>query len=126
MPAVGIAPEWMSEKAIAIGCYFAASGVPVIFGGESPVGSSEEVTRILTDVWFERFKGTLHFEPDPEKILELALDYIDKAREALKLRKYEPGQFGAERVLLDMAARRELEKSAVPHAGVGGINESES
>ncbi len=29
MPAVGIAPEWMTEKAIAIGLYFAASGVPV-------------------------------------------------------------------------------------------------
>jgi carbon-monoxide dehydrogenase catalytic subunit len=124
MPAVGIAPEWMSEKAIAIGCYFAASGVPVIFGGESPVGASKEVTRIMTEVWFERFMGALHFEPDPEKILAMALDYIDKAREMLKLRKYEPGKFGAERVLMDMAARREIKGS--PHAGVGGINESES
>jgi len=118
MPAVGIAPEWMSEKAIAIGCYFAASGVPVIFGGESPVGASEEATRIMTEVWFERFKGALHFEPDPEKILSLTLEYIDKAREALKLRKYEPGKFATERVLLDMAARRELEKAAKPHIGI--------
>jgi carbon-monoxide dehydrogenase catalytic subunit len=118
MPAVGIAPEWMSEKAIAIGCYFAASGVPVIFGGESPVGASEEVTRIMTEVWYERFKGAMHFEPDPEKMLALALDYIDKAREALKLKKYEPGKFGAERVLMDMAARRELEKAAKPHIGL--------
>ncbi|MBA3071788.1 MAG: anaerobic carbon-monoxide dehydrogenase catalytic subunit, partial [Nitrospirae bacterium] len=53
MPAVGIAPEWMSVKAIAIGCDFAASGVPVIFGGESPVGASEAVTKIMTEVWFE-------------------------------------------------------------------------
>jgi carbon-monoxide dehydrogenase catalytic subunit len=121
MPAVGIAPEWMSEKAIAIGCYFAASGVPCIFGGESPVGSSKEVTRIMTEVWIERFRGALHFEPDPEKILELALKYIDGARDALKLRKYEPGKFGTEKVLMDMAARRELEKGhgAVPHKGVG-------
>ncbi|MFZ6017763.1 MAG: anaerobic carbon-monoxide dehydrogenase catalytic subunit [Nitrospirota bacterium] len=120
MPAVGIAPEWMSEKAIAIGCYFAASGVPVIFGGESPVGASEEVTRIMTEVWWERFKGALHFEPDAEKILTLTLIYIDRAREALKLRKYEPGRFGVERILMDMAARRELEKAAKPHSGVGG------
>jgi carbon-monoxide dehydrogenase catalytic subunit len=123
MPAVGIAPEWMSEKAIAIGCYFAASGVPCIFGGESPVGASKEVTNIMTKVWMERYMGALHFEPDPEKILALALDYIDKAREALKLRKYEPGKFGSERVLMDMAARREIKAA---HAGVGGINESES
>ncbi|MBM4140143.1 MAG: anaerobic carbon-monoxide dehydrogenase catalytic subunit [Nitrospira sp.] len=117
MPAVGIAPEWMSEKAIAIGCYFAASGVPVIFGGESPVEASEEVTRLMTEVWSERFKGSLHFEPDPEKILNLTLGYIDRAREALKLRKYEPGKFGVERVLMDMAARRELERAAKPHLG---------
>ena len=123
MPAVGIAPEWMSEKAIAIGVYFAASGIPVIFGGESPVGASKEVTKIMTEVWFERFMGALHFEPEPEKILAMTLDYIDKARARLKLRKYEPGKFGAERVLMDMAARRELKN--VAHAGVGGINESQ-
>jgi len=118
MPGVGIAPEWMSEKAIAIGCYFAASGVPVIFGGESPVGASKEVTRIMTEVWWERFKGPMHFEPDPERMLSLALEYIDKARASLKLRKYEPGRFGTERVLMDMAARRELEKAAKPHIGL--------
>lgn len=118
MPAVGIAPEWMSEKAVAIGCYFAASGVPVIFGGESPVGASREVTRIMTEVWLERFRGAFHFEQDPEKILSLALNYIDKARDALKLRKYEPGKFGGERVLMDMAARREIERAAKPHLGI--------
>jgi anaerobic carbon-monoxide dehydrogenase catalytic subunit len=118
MPAVGIAPEWMSEKAIAIGCYFAASGVPVIFGGESPVEASSEVMKLMTEVWFERFMGALHFEPDPEKILEMALKYIDAARDRLKLRKYEPGKFGAERVLMDMAARRDIEKAAKPHIGI--------
>ncbi|MDI6801468.1 MAG: anaerobic carbon-monoxide dehydrogenase catalytic subunit [Thermodesulfovibrionales bacterium] len=118
MPGVGIAPEWMSEKAIAIGAYFSASGVPIIFGGESPVEASQEVTRIMTEVWNERFKGPFHFEPDPEKMLALALEYIDKARAALKLKKYEPGKFGAERVLMDMAARREIEKAAKPHIGL--------
>lgn len=117
MPGVGIAPEWMSEKAIAIGCYFAASGVPVIFGGESPVGASKEVTRIMTEVWFERFKGALHFEPDPKKMLELALKYIDSAREALKLKKYEYGKFDTKKVLMDMAARRDLEKARA-HVGL--------
>jgi carbon-monoxide dehydrogenase catalytic subunit len=118
MPAVGIAPEWMSEKAIAIGAYFAASGVPVIFGGQSPVESSKEVTRIMTEVWFERFKGAFHFEPDQQKMLDLALDYIDKARAALKLKKWVSGSFGTEKVLMDMAARREIEKVAKPHVGL--------
>jgi len=118
MPAVGIAPEWMSEKAVAIGCYLAASGVPVIFGGKSPVDASKEATKIMTEVWYERFKGALHFEEEPEKILQLTLEYIDKARDALKLRKYEAGKFGADRVLLDMAARRDLERAAKPHLGI--------
>jgi carbon-monoxide dehydrogenase catalytic subunit len=118
MPAVGIAPEWITEKAVSIGMYFAASGVPVIFGGESPVGASKEVTRIMTEVWFERFRGALHFEPDPEKILALALDYIDKARAALKIKKYEPGKFGTEKVLMDMAARREMEHAGRAHQGL--------
>ena len=37
IPAVGAAPEWMSEKAIAIGQYFVTSGVYVIFGGSMPI-----------------------------------------------------------------------------------------
>ena len=120
MPAVGIAPEWMSEKAIAIACYFAASGVPVIFGGSSPVEASEEVTKILTETWFKRYKGALHFVEEKEKMLEMVLDYIDTARDNLKLKKYERGAFGTERVLMDMAARREIEKSGgSPHQGVG-------
>ncbi len=89
MPAVIIAPEWMAEKEIAVGCYFAASGVPVILGGTSPVKASEEISEIMTEVWFERFKGALHFEPDFEKTLDLTYNYIDKAREELNLNKYE-------------------------------------
>ena len=36
VPAVGLAPEWMSEKALSIGTYCVASGAYVIFGGTSP------------------------------------------------------------------------------------------
>ncbi|MCL2159464.1 MAG: anaerobic carbon-monoxide dehydrogenase catalytic subunit, partial [Oscillospiraceae bacterium] len=32
LPAVGVAPEWMSEKAIAIGSYFVATGINVVLG----------------------------------------------------------------------------------------------
>jgi len=60
----------------------------------------------------------LHFEPDPEKVLTLALEYIDSARERLKLKKYEQGKFGSERVLMDMAARRGGERVAKPHIGI--------
>jgi carbon-monoxide dehydrogenase catalytic subunit len=37
LPAAGCAPEWMSEKAIAIGQYFVASGVYTVFGHTFPM-----------------------------------------------------------------------------------------
>jgi carbon-monoxide dehydrogenase catalytic subunit len=114
LPAVGIAPEWMSEKAIAIGTYFAASGVPIIFGAGSPVSASKTLKDIMENKWWDMVTAGFYFEEDPGKILELALKLIDTAREKLKLRKYEPGRFGTERVLLDMAARR-AGTFATPH-----------
>jgi len=113
LPAVGIAPEWMSEKAIAIGTYFAASGVPIIFGAGSPVRASKTLTDIMENKWWDMVNAGFYFEEDPGKILELTLKLIDAAREKLKLRKYEPGRFGTERVLMDMAARRGT--FATPH-----------
>ncbi len=117
MPAVGIAPEWMSEKAVAIATYCAASGCPVIFGGDNIFSASKEVTNMMTNVWMERFKGCFVFEPKVETILQMTLDFIDNARVALKLRKYESGKFGTEKVLMDMAARRDIHKAGVPHQG---------
>lgn len=91
LPVVIIAPEWMAEKEIAVGCYFAASGIPVIMGGTSPVEASEDVAKIMTEIWYERFKGSLHFEPDHERMFDLAIEYIDRAREELNLKAYEFG-----------------------------------
>lgn len=94
IPGVGIAPEWMSEKALAIGAYFVASGVYVLFGVGSPVGGSEEVTRLISQGWEEKVGGKLEFEPDPEKIVEKSLEHIDKKRKALGLAEYDPRRFG--------------------------------
>lgn len=114
LPAVGIAPEWMSEKAIAIGTYFVASGVPIIFGAGSPVAASKQLKDLMENKWWEMLNAGFYFEEDPGKILELTLRLIDTARERLKIRKYEPGRFGTERVLMDMAARR-AGSFATPH-----------
>jgi carbon-monoxide dehydrogenase catalytic subunit len=106
LPAVGIAPEWMSEKAIAIGTYFVASGVPIIFGAGSPVSASKTLKDLMENKWWDMVGAGFYFEEDAGKILELTLKLIDSAREKLKIRKYEQGRFGTERVLMDMAARR--------------------
>ena len=94
LPAVGIAPEWMSEKAIAIGTYCAASGAYVLFGVDSPVEFSKEVTRIMSEGWEATVGGKLEFVGDPEEIVRRSLAHIDKKRAALKLPAYDPSRFG--------------------------------
>ena len=121
IPVVGIAPEWMSEKALAIAFYAVASGLYVIFGVESPIKASPTIQNIMSEKWEKKLGGKMEFIIDKEEIFRAALEHIDKKRDALKLRKYEKGSFGVEKVLMDMADRRKLEASAQAHKGVGGI-----
>jgi carbon-monoxide dehydrogenase catalytic subunit len=94
LPAVGICPEWMCEKALAIGTYFVASGVYVLFGVDSPVSGSAEVERLISEGWEQKVGGKLEFEPDPEALVAKALAHIDKKRAALKLEEYDPNRYG--------------------------------
>jgi len=94
LPAVGICPEWMSEKAVSIGCYFVASGAYVLFGVGSPVSGSPIVVDLMTTGWEEQVGGKLEFEPDTQKIIEKSLAHIDAKRQALKLEEYDPGRYG--------------------------------
>jgi carbon-monoxide dehydrogenase catalytic subunit len=103
LPAAGAAPEWMSEKAIAIGQYFVASGVFTVFGTTFPITGSEEMCKLLFEEMEEIVGGKWAFEPDPEKGAQLMIAHIDKKRKALGLDK------ARERVLYDMAMRRELD-----------------
>jgi len=102
LPAAGAAPEWMSEKALAIGQYFVASGVFTVFGTTWPTLGSEKVTKHLFEEHEELYKGKWAFEPDPVNMAELMVAHIDKKRKALGLDK------AKERVLFDMAMRRAL------------------
>jgi carbon-monoxide dehydrogenase catalytic subunit len=103
LPAAGAALEWMSEKAVAIGHYFVASGIYTVFGTTWPTTGSERVTKLLFEEFENTFKGKWGFEPDPIKAAKLMIDHIDKKRKALGIDK------ARERVLFDMAKRRELD-----------------
>src|SRR3972149_1291855 len=101
IPAVGLAPEWMSEKALAIAAYCVASGAYVIFGGSSPVSGmpdrvndSDEVLHYISEGWEKIYGGKLEFIPDPQKMIEATLAHIDKKRAALGLPEYDPNKFG--------------------------------
>jgi carbon-monoxide dehydrogenase catalytic subunit len=101
IPAVGLAPEWMSEKALSIGTYCVASGAYVIFGGASPVGGmpdkvtdSDVVLRYISEGWEELYGGKLEFVQDPHEMIRRTLEHIDKKRAALGLPEYDPERFG--------------------------------
>jgi carbon-monoxide dehydrogenase catalytic subunit len=103
VPAVGVAPEWMSEKAVAIGCYFVASGVDVILGQPFHVAGSENVQNYLGKVATERFGGGFYPIADPLEAVEKIMELIRAARENLGINRK------AERKLMDMKDRRSLD-----------------
>jgi carbon-monoxide dehydrogenase catalytic subunit len=101
IPAVGLAPEWMSEKALSIGTYCVASGAYVIFGGASPISGmpdrvtdSDAVLKYISEGWEKIYGGKLEFIPDPDEMIKAALAHIDKKRAALGLPAWEPDKFG--------------------------------
>jgi len=101
IPAVGLAPEWMSEKALAIATYCVASGAYVIFGGASPisgmpdrVSDSDLVLHYISEGWENMYGGKLEFIADPDEMIQKTLEHIDKKRAALKLPEYDPTRFG--------------------------------
>ena len=102
IPAAGCAPEWMSEKAIAIGQYFVASGAFVVFGRTFPTTGSKKVTDFLFKEIEEIYGGRWALASDPIEMAQLMIQAIDEKREALGIQEKQ------ERVLFDMAMRREL------------------
>jgi len=101
-PAVGVAPEWMSEKAIAIGCYFVASGVPVVLGNPFYVSGSQAVSDYLHGSIQEEFGARFYCIEDPHEAAGRIVEILNQARDGLGINKK------AERKLFDMKDRREL------------------
>jgi carbon-monoxide dehydrogenase catalytic subunit len=85
LPIAGSAPEWMSEKAIAIGFYCVASGILTHFGTPHPVLGSRAVHKFLTDDVEKLTGGKFFFEPDPVKAAARIIDHLDQKRADLKL-----------------------------------------
>ncbi len=85
LPVAGAAPEWMSEKAIAIGMYFVASGISVVIGQPLPVEGSDFVVEFLTRTLEDHFGATWAFEADPVKAAYMMIDHIDRKRADLGL-----------------------------------------
>ena len=102
LPAAGSAPEWMSEKAIAIGQYFVASGVYTIFGYHKPIEGAPVFKDHLYKDMEEMYGGKWDCEADPIKHAHKMIAHIDEKRKALGIDK------ARDRVLMDMADRQAL------------------
>jgi carbon-monoxide dehydrogenase catalytic subunit len=103
VPVVGVAPEWMSEKAISIGCYFVASGIDVILGHPFHISGSERVTRFLNEEVREIGGASFHVCPTPGEAAETVMRLLAERRRRLGIDRQ------AERKLMDMADRRKLD-----------------
>jgi carbon-monoxide dehydrogenase catalytic subunit len=106
LPAAGAAPEWMSEKAIAIGHYFVTSGVYTVFGVTFPTTGADALTDYLFKGIEETYGGKWDFVVEPEEMAKKMIAHIDKKRAALGIDK------ARERVLFDMEMRRDMAAAA--------------
>lgn len=83
LPVVGVAPEWMSEKAVAIGCYVVATGLDTWLGVVPPVTGGPEVVDILTNKLEDLVGAKFHIEVDPDKAVDQILETIEEKRKKL-------------------------------------------
>ena len=102
-PVAGTAPEWMSEKAIAIGQYVVTCGIYTVFGGKLHSSGAPVFNKHLSQDMEEIYGGMWDVEEDPVKIAQKMIAHIDKKRKELGIDK------ARERVLMDMADRQALE-----------------
>ena len=103
LPVVGACLESVSEKALAIGQYFVASGILVVFAKETmPILGSKNVGDYLFEGIEKDLGGRWAIESDPFKAAEMIIQHIESKRDALGINKK------TERKLYDMADRRAL------------------
>jgi carbon-monoxide dehydrogenase catalytic subunit len=83
LPVVASAPEETTEKAVAIGTWAVALGLPVHIGVVPPVLGGPEVVKILTQTAKDVFGGYFIVEPNPATAAEKLLEIIREKRQGL-------------------------------------------
>ncbi len=85
LPVVASAPEPVTEKAVAIGTWAVAAGLPTHLGIVPPVIGSSTVTSVLTSAIKDLLGGYFIVEPDPLKASQALLAVMKERRTALGL-----------------------------------------
>jgi len=85
LPLAGAAPEWYSEKALAIGAYVVASGITTFLGVQPPIFGSPKVVSLLAGGLQDVVGAKFAVEADPEKAAVLIRRHIEEKRRGLGL-----------------------------------------
>ncbi len=83
LPVVGIAPEWMSEKAVSIANYVVGSGINTYLGVIPQVLGSPNFTKLLTEDCQEFIGAHFVFEKDPIVMVDKIMEDMEAKRTAL-------------------------------------------
>lgn len=83
LPVVGIAPEWMSEKAVAIANYVVGSGINTYLGVIPQVLGSPNFTKLMTEDVQEFIGAHFVFEKDPIVMVDKIMEDMEAKRVAL-------------------------------------------
>lgn len=81
IPVAGVAPEWMSEKAVAIGTYVVGSGIDTYLGIMPPIAGSSKTVEILTKTLQDSVGATFKVNENPEELAQMIINGIEKKRE---------------------------------------------
>jgi carbon-monoxide dehydrogenase catalytic subunit len=85
LPLAGAAPEWYSEKAVAIGAYVVASGITTVLGVQPSIFGSSNVVNLLAGGLDGVVGAKFAVEPDPYKAALLIRRHIEAKRQGLGL-----------------------------------------
>lgn len=103
LPLAGAAPEWYSEKAVAIGVYVVASGIFTVLGVAPPIFGSPNIVKLLTEGLEGVFGATFAVEPDPNRAAVLIRRHIERKRAGLGLSALDPNSIPMPEAQLTLA-----------------------
>jgi carbon-monoxide dehydrogenase catalytic subunit len=85
LPVAASAPEFITEKAVAIGTWAVDLGLFTHIGGQPYVSGSPNLVGVLTDAVEGLTGGKFYVETDPEKAAETIINKVNEKRLALGL-----------------------------------------
>jgi carbon-monoxide dehydrogenase catalytic subunit len=83
VPVVGCAPEWMSEKAVAIANYVVSTGIDTYLGIEPQVKGSAQMMELITEGTRKVTGAGFIINTDPSVLAQAMIDGLEAKRAAL-------------------------------------------